>query len=76
MLKAMADVFPLLLFIFGMVAALKPEWVAAVDRRQKAAGTTRRPSDVEMSETYYGVVQAGGIVFALFGAVLFLNSVL
>ncbi|WP_458191014.1 hypothetical protein [Haladaptatus sp. NG-WS-4] len=63
----MIDLIPVLLFVFGLIALSKPEWVAAIDRRQKAAGTTRSPSDMEMSETYYGVVRLAGIGLTLFG---------
>lgn len=70
----MVDLVPVLLFAFGLVAMGKPEWIAAVDRRQKAAGTTRRPGDVEMSETYYVVVRIAGLGFALFGLVFIIRS--
>jgi preprotein translocase subunit Sss1 len=70
----MVDFVPALLLVFGLVAAAKPEWVAALDRRQKATGTTRRPDEVEMSETYYAVVRIAGIGFVLFGLVFVLRS--
>lgn len=70
----MVDVVPVVLLAVGVVAVLRPEWVAAIDRRQKAAGTTRRPGDVEMSETYYAVVRIAGIGLALFGLVFTLRS--
>lgn len=70
----MADLIPALLLAFGLVAALRPEWVAAVDRRQKAAGTTRSPADVEMNETYYAIIRLAGVAFAVFGLVFFLRS--
>lgn len=70
----MADLVPIILFSFGLVAALKPDWVAAIDRRQKAAGTARRPEDVEMSDGYYALVRGVGTVLVLFGAVFTLRS--
>jgi len=70
-----ADVIPLVLLAFGVVALLRPEVVAAADRRQKAAGTTRRPSDIETSETYYAVVRTAGIGLTLFELLFTLRSV-
>lgn len=70
----MVDIVPLALLAFGLVAVLRPEWVAALDRRQKASGTNRHPSDIEMDETYYVVVQVVGIGMALFGVVFTLRS--
>ena len=70
----MVDLIPVLLFIFGLVTVGKPEWVAALDRRQKAAGTTRHPREIEMSETYYGLVRLAGIGFTIFGLVFILRS--
>lgn len=70
----MVDLVPVLLFAFGLVALSKPEWVAAIDRRQKAAGTTRRLGDVEMSDTYYAVVRIAGVFFTLFGLVFIVRS--
>lgn len=54
------ELIPVLLLVVGIVAAFKPQWIAAIDRRQKAAGMTRRPRDIEMSDTYYSVVRAEG----------------
>ena len=70
----MVDVVPVLLLVFGLVAVVEPELVAAVDRRQKSAGTTRSPGDVEMSETYYGVVRAVGLGLLLLGLVFTVRS--
>lgn len=70
----MVDVIPVVLLAFGVVAVVKPELVAAIDRRQKAAGTTRRPSDIRMSETYYVVVRIAGVGLALFGLLFTLRS--
>lgn len=70
----MVDFIPALLLVFGLVAVIKPEWVAALDRRQKAAGTTRRPSDVEMSDTYYAIVRVAGAGFVVFGLVFDVRS--
>jgi hypothetical protein len=68
------DLIPVLLFTFGLIAMAKPEWVAAIDRRQKAAGTTRRPGDIEMGETYYAVVRMAGVGFTLFGLLFVVQS--
>ena len=70
----MVDIIPVVLAVFGLVAVWKPEWVATVDRRQKAAGTTRRPDEIEMSETYHVVVRLAGVAFLLFGVVFTLRS--
>ena len=70
----MVDLIPVLLFVFGIVAMGRPEWVAAVDRRQKAAGTTRRSSEIEMSETYYAVIRIAGVGFTLFGLAFIARS--
>ncbi|WP_435320299.1 DUF6199 family natural product biosynthesis protein [Haloarchaeobius sp. TZWSO28] len=70
----MVDIVPVLLFVFGLVAVGKPEWIAAIDRRQKAAGTTRSPDDVEMSETYYAVVRLAGVGFTLIGLLFIVRS--
>ncbi|WP_436934274.1 DUF6199 family natural product biosynthesis protein [Halovenus marina] len=70
----MVDVVPVLLFVFGCIAVFRPEWIAAIDRRQKAAGTTRSPADVELTETYHVVVRVVGILFVLFGIVFILRS--
>jgi hypothetical protein len=70
----MVDVVPLALAVFGAVAVVRPQWVAAIDRRQKAAGTTRRPSEIEMSAGYYAVVQVAGIALLLFGVAFTLRS--
>lgn len=70
----MVDVIPVVLLVFGIVALTKPEWVAMIDRRQKAAGTTRRSGDIEMSETYYTIVRVAGLGFTLFGLIFTLRS--
>lgn len=70
----MVDFVPILLFAFGVVAIIKPGLVAMIDRRQKAAGTTRRPSEIEMSESYYAVVRLVGVGLALFGLIFTLRS--
>lgn len=70
----MVDVVPVLVLLVGLVAVVRPGWVAAVDRRQKAAGTTRRPADVELNETYYAVVRTAGVGLALLGLVLVVRS--
>lgn len=70
----MVDFVPVLLFVFGLVAVGKPEWIAAIDRRQKATGTTRSPDEVEMSETYYVVIRLAGVGFALLGLLFLVRS--
>lgn len=70
----MVDFVPVLLFVCGLIALGKPEWVAAIDRRQKAAGTTRRPEDIEMGETYYAVVRVAGVGLTLFGFLFIVQS--
>ena len=70
----MVDLVPALILAFGIVAAVRPELVAVLDRRQKAAGTTRRPSEIEMSESYYVVVRTVGVGLTLFGLVFTLRS--
>jgi hypothetical protein len=70
----MVDIVPVILFVFGLVALGKPEWVAAIDRRQKATGTTRRPDEIEMTDTYYVVIRLFGAAFAFFGLVFILRT--
>jgi preprotein translocase subunit Sss1 len=48
--------------------------VAAVDHRQKAAGTTRQPDEIEMNETYDAVARLAGIGFVLCGLVFVVRS--
>lgn len=70
----MVDFVPVLLLAFGVIALVKPELVAVIDRRQKAAGTTRHPSEIEMSGSYYAVVRIVGIGLTLFGLIFTLRS--
>lgn len=70
----MVDFVPVLLLAFGIVALVKPELVAVIDRRQKATGTTRRPSEIELSASYYVVVRLVGGGLALFGLIFTLRS--
>jgi len=70
----MVDFIPVVLLVCGLIAIARPEWIAAVDRRQKAAGTTRHPSDVEMNETYHVVVRVAGVGFVVFGLVFVLRG--
>lgn len=70
----MVDFVPVLLLVVGIVATVKPELVAAIDRRQKAAGTTRSPSEVEMSESYVAVVRIVGVGLTFFGLMFTLQS--
>lgn len=63
----MVDVVPVLLLVFGSISVLKPEWVAAVHRRQKAAGTTSRPSEIEVTGSWLALTRVTGVFFVLFG---------
>ncbi|MFW5939300.1 MAG: hypothetical protein ACOCQU_02510 [Halolamina sp.] len=58
-----------ILVVTGGVAVVKPEWVAVFDRRYKAAGTTLRPEEVELTEIHYLVVRLVGIGMVLTGLV-------
>lgn len=73
-MSSMVDFIPVLLSGFGLIALVKPEWVAALDRRQKAAGTARYPQEIEMGETYYAVIRFAGVAFTLFGLVFVVRS--
>jgi hypothetical protein len=68
------DFIPVLLVRFGAVSVLKPEWVATLHRRQKAAGTTRRPEDIETTETWIEVTRLSGLAFIGFGVLLTIQS--
>ncbi len=46
----MVVLIPFLPFVFGFIAMGKSGRIAAIHERQKAAGTTRRSSDIETSE--------------------------
>lgn len=70
----MVSVIGLLLLTVGVVTLLRPEWIEAMDRRYKAAGTTLRPREVEMSAVYHLVVRATAVGFVLFGLALTLSS--
>jgi hypothetical protein len=70
----MVDFVPVLLLAVGITAVVKPGWVGAIDRRQKATGTTRRPGEVELSDSYYVVVRLVGGGLAVFGLVFTLRS--
>lgn len=70
----MVDVIPVLLLVFGLVSAIKPEWIAAIHRHQKAAGTDRRSEDIGATETWIGMTRVTGIVFILFGLVFTAQS--
>jgi hypothetical protein len=70
----MADLVPAIVLAVGIIALVKPEWIAAIDSRQRTAGTTRRSREVEMSDDYFVFVQIFGVLLALVGGVLFLGS--
>lgn len=70
----MVDVLPLVLLGFGLLSVFKPEWIAVVHRRQKAAGTTRKPRDIEVTESWLRVTQIAGVAFVLFGLLFTLRS--
>lgn len=68
------DVVPLLLLAFGLVSVPKPEWMMPIHRRQKAAGTTHHPDDIEPSEGVYALNYVAGLFCILFGLVFTLRS--
>lgn len=68
------DLVPVLLFIYGLVSVLKPEWMMAIHRRQKAAGTTNRPEDIEPSDGAYLLNYIAGVFFVIFGLIFTLRS--
>ncbi len=70
----MVDLVPVVLFVGGLIAIGKPDWMAALDRRQKAAGTTRDPDEVEMDPTYYVLIRLLGVGFTLFGLLFIIRS--
>lgn len=70
----MVDAVPVLLLLFGVISLFKPHWMAAVHRRQKAAGTTNRPRDIEVTEGWIAFTRLAGLAFVLVGAVLTLGS--
>ncbi len=70
----MVDLAPLLLLGYGLVSVLKPEWMMAIHRWQKAVGTTNRPEDIEPSDGAYLLNYLAGVFFLLFGLVFTLRS--
>lgn len=70
----MVDFVPVLLVVYGLVSVLKPEWMMAVYRRQKAAGTANRPGDIEPSAGAYALNYVAGIGFTIFGLIFTLRS--
>ncbi len=66
-------VVAILLTMFGAVSVVKPRWIAAIDRRQKAAGTTRHPEDIEFSDGHYGFIQIVGFFIGAFGLIVTLR---
>ena len=68
------DLIPVPLFTVGLIAMANPEWVAAIDRRRKASGTTGCPGAIEMGETYYAVVRMAGVGFTLSGLLFVVQS--
>lgn len=67
--RIMLGILVVVLLVIGVVAIVKPDWVAVIDRRYKATGTTSRPSEIELTETYYFVVRIVGVGFILTGLV-------
>ncbi len=57
------------MLITGIAAVVKPGWVAIVDRWYKAGGTSSRPGEIELSDTYYLVVRIVGIGLIVAGLV-------
>lgn len=70
----MVDAVPVLLLLFGIVSLFKPDWVAAVHRRQKAAGTTHQPQDIGVTASWITFTRISGLAFILFGFVFTLRS--
>lgn len=70
----MVDFIPVLLLVFGLISVIKPEWIVAVHRRQKAAGTTQHPENIEATDGVYVLIQAAGGFFLIFGLVFTLRS--
>lgn len=70
----MVDFIPVLLLVYGLVSILKPEWIMAVHRWQKATGTTTRPEDIEPSDGVIALNYIAGFIFILFGLVYTIRS--
>lgn len=70
----MVDVVPVLVLLFGFISLCKPEWLAVVHRRQKAAGTTQRPEDIHVTDSWITVTRVAGIAFILFGLIFTFQS--
>lgn len=70
----MVDVIPILLMAFGIVSAVAPEWVGAIHRAQKAAGTTTDPGSIDVSRTWYAVTRVTGVIVFLLGLGLTIQS--
>lgn len=70
----MVDFIPVLLLVFGLLCVLKPEWMMAVHRWQKAAGTTNRPEAIEPSDGVIALNYIAGLFFILFGLVFTIRS--
>ncbi|MCL9817017.1 hypothetical protein [Natronocalculus amylovorans] len=53
---------------------MKPEWIVMIDRRQKAAGTTRRSEEIEFTDGHYVFIQVVGFFIGVFGLVYTLRA--
>lgn len=73
-LPATVDVIPVLLLVFGLISATRPEWIAAIHRHQKATGTTHRPDDIEVTETWMGIPRVAGTVLVVVGLLFTIQS--
>lgn len=65
--QILLGIIVVVLMVIGIVAIVKPEWVTVIDRRYKATGTTSRPGEIELNETYYLVVRIVGVGMILTG---------
>lgn len=70
----MVDVISVVFLMFGLISVFKPEWVAAVHRRQKATGTTHRPREIEVTNTWLAVTRMAGLACILVGLLFTLGS--
>lgn len=71
----MVDLIPVVLLALGLISAFKPEWVAAVHRHQKVTGTTNRPKEIEVTDTWIGITRISGMVFIIFGLLFTVQSI-
>ena len=70
----MMTIVPAFLLLFGIICVVKPEWIVMNDRRQKAAGTTRRSEEIEFTDGHYVFIQVVGFFIGVFGLVYTLRA--